>query len=174
MPLNNNALGHALGRLGALRLRRRRGLGTAPARTRAGARFEEIAARLEVSGETLRLVAKWFADTAGDLHATIGRRKPAGPSVPSPVAGEVEARLIKLASSAPPQGHLRWSLRFAGQACSVFCECRQRHSANRSFDAPVAPRVSTVGTVWGGELYVPLTLWGRSRVTRIVGTRVPW
>ncbi len=72
---------------------------------------EVIAARLEVSGETLRLVAKRFADTGGDVHATIGRKKPAGPPVPSPVTGEVEARLIKLACSAPPQGYSRWSLR---------------------------------------------------------------
>ena len=35
---------------------------------------EEIAARLEVSGETLRLVAKRFADSGGDVHATIGRK----------------------------------------------------------------------------------------------------
>ena len=33
---------------------------------------EVIAARLEVSGETLRLVAKRFAETGGDVHATIG------------------------------------------------------------------------------------------------------
>ncbi len=72
---------------------------------------EVIAARLEVSGETLRLVAKRFADTGGDLHATIGRKKPDGPPVPSPVTGEVEARLIKLACSAPPPGYSRWSLR---------------------------------------------------------------
>ena len=72
---------------------------------------EVIAARLEVSGETLRLVAKRFADTGGDVHATIGRKKPPGPPVPSPVTGEVEARLMKLACSAPPQGYARWSLR---------------------------------------------------------------
>ncbi len=72
---------------------------------------EVIAARLEVSCETLRLVAKRFADTGGDAHATIARKKPAQPPVPSPVTGEVEARLIKLARSAPPQGYSRWSLR---------------------------------------------------------------
>ena len=74
--------------------------------------FQEVLAdRLEVSGEMLRLVAKRFADTGGDVHATIGRRKPAGPPVPSPVTGDVEARLIKLACSAPPEGFSRWSLR---------------------------------------------------------------
>lgn len=72
---------------------------------------EVIAARLEVSCEALRLVAKRFADTGGDVRATIERKKPAGPPVPSPVTGEVEARLIKLACSAPPQGYARWSLR---------------------------------------------------------------
>jgi len=72
---------------------------------------EVIAARLEVSGETLRLVAKRFADTGGDVHATIGRKKPPGPPVPSPVTGEVEARLIALACTAPPEGFSRWSLR---------------------------------------------------------------
>lgn len=72
---------------------------------------EQIAARLEVSDETLRLVAKRFADTGGDVQATIRRKKAAGPPVPSPVTGEVEARLIALACSVPPAGYSRWSLR---------------------------------------------------------------
>lgn len=72
---------------------------------------EVIAARLEVSGETLRLVAKRFAETGGDIWATVGRKQRALPPVPSPVTGEVEARLIALACSTPPAGHTRWSLR---------------------------------------------------------------
>ncbi|WEB44058.1 hypothetical protein MOV08_35430 [Streptomyces yunnanensis] len=36
---------------------------------------EAIATRLGVSGETLRLVAKRFAETGGDVHATIARKK---------------------------------------------------------------------------------------------------
>jgi transposase len=70
-----------------------------------------IAARLGVSGETLRLVAKRFAETGGDVHATIVRKKRDLPPVPSPVTGEVEARLIAMACSQPPAGHARWSLR---------------------------------------------------------------
>jgi hypothetical protein len=66
---------------------------------------------LGVSGETLRLVAKRFADTGGDVHATISRKKRALPPVASVVTGEVEARLIALACSAPPPGYGRWSLR---------------------------------------------------------------
>jgi hypothetical protein len=72
---------------------------------------EVIAARLSVSGETLRLVAKRFTETGGDIWATVGRKKRDAPPVPSPVTGEVEARLIALACTAPPTGHARWSLR---------------------------------------------------------------
>lgn len=72
---------------------------------------EVIAGRLGVSGETLRLVAKRFAETGGDVHATISRKKREHPPVPSPVTGEVEARLIALACSQPPKGYARWSLR---------------------------------------------------------------
>lgn len=69
-----------------------------------------IAARLGVSGETLRLVAKRFAET-GDVWVTVGRKQRELPPVASPVTGEVEARLIALACSTPPAGHARWSLR---------------------------------------------------------------
>jgi len=72
---------------------------------------EVIAVRLGVSGETLRLVAKRFVETGGDVWATIGRKQRDLPPVPSPVTGEVEARLIALACSAAPAGHARWSLR---------------------------------------------------------------
>jgi transposase len=70
-----------------------------------------IAARLGVSGETLRLVAKRFAQTGGDVHATIARKQRDLPPVPSPVTGQVEARLIAMACAQPPAGHARWSLR---------------------------------------------------------------
>jgi hypothetical protein len=72
---------------------------------------EVIAARLGVSGETLRLVARRFAETGGDIWATTGRKQRVLPPVPSPVTGEVGARLIALACSAPPAGRARWSLR---------------------------------------------------------------
>ena len=72
---------------------------------------EVVAARLGVSGETLRLVAKRFVETGGDVHATIARKQREHPPVASPVTGEVEARLIALACSRPPAGHARWSLR---------------------------------------------------------------
>lgn len=64
---------------------------------------EVIATRLGVSGETLRLVAKRFTETGGDVRATITRKKRDLPPVPSPVTGEVEARLIAMACSQPPR-----------------------------------------------------------------------
>ena len=71
----------------------------------------QIGERVGVSTETVRLIAKRFVETGGDVQATIGRKKPPGPPVPSPVTGEVEARLIALACSTPPAGYDRWSLR---------------------------------------------------------------
>lgn len=72
---------------------------------------EVIAARVGVSLETIRLVAKRFAETGGDVHATIARKQREHPPVASQITGEVEARLIALACSQPPAGHARWSLR---------------------------------------------------------------
>lgn len=72
---------------------------------------DALVARLGVSAETLRLVAKRFADTGGDALATIARKKREQPAVASQITGEVEARLIAVACSAPPAGCARWSLR---------------------------------------------------------------
>lgn len=81
--------------------------------TSAGAVDEKkvIAARLGVSGETVRLVAKRFTETGQDVEATIGRKQRDLPPVPSQITGEIEARLIALACTQPPEGHARWSLR---------------------------------------------------------------
>ena len=70
-----------------------------------------IAARVGVSCETVRLISKRFVETGGDAWATIERKEREFPPVPSPVTGEVEAKLIALACSQPPAGRSRWSLR---------------------------------------------------------------
>jgi hypothetical protein len=70
-----------------------------------------IADRVGLSEETVRQVAKRFVATGADVEATITRKQREAPPVPPIVTGEVEARLIALACSAPPQGHARWSLR---------------------------------------------------------------
>ena len=71
----------------------------------------EIAERVGVSVETIRNVAKVYAALGGDVGATIRRKQRLTPPVEPKVTGEVEARLIALACSTPPQGYARWSLR---------------------------------------------------------------
>lgn len=70
-----------------------------------------VADRVGTSENTVRAIAKRFADTGGDVLATIGRKPRETPPVAPIVTGEVEARLIALACSSPPQGYARWSLR---------------------------------------------------------------
>ena len=72
---------------------------------------QSVAERAGVSTDTVVKVSKAYADRGGDALATITRKKRATPPVPSQVTGEVEARLIALACSAPPEGYERWSLR---------------------------------------------------------------
>jgi transposase len=71
----------------------------------------EIAERVGVSVETITNVAKAYAVHDGDVGTTIRRKKRLTPPVEPKVTGEVEARLIALACSSPPEGHARWSLR---------------------------------------------------------------
>ena len=70
-----------------------------------------IGDRVGVAENTVRAIAKRFVETGGDVGATIGRKRRVTPPVPPIVTGEVEARLIALACSRPPQGQARWSLR---------------------------------------------------------------
>ena len=56
-------------------------------------------------------VCKAYAERGGEVQATITRKKRETPPVAPIVTGEVEARLIKMACSAPPEGYDRWSLR---------------------------------------------------------------
>ena len=70
-----------------------------------------VARRVGVSETTVRSIAQRFVESGGDVETTITRKQRPGPPVPSVITGEVEARLIALACSAPPAGHARWSLR---------------------------------------------------------------
>ncbi|MFK0195713.1 helix-turn-helix domain-containing protein [Kitasatospora sp. NPDC090308] len=70
-----------------------------------------IAERTGVSCDSVRLISKRYAETGGDVWATVGRKERALPPVSSAVTGGVEVRLIAPACSTPPQGHARWSLR---------------------------------------------------------------
>ena len=70
-----------------------------------------IADRVGTSVNTVLAIAKRFDETGGDVLATIGRKPRLTPPVAPIVTGEVEARLIALACSTPPEGFTRWSLR---------------------------------------------------------------
>ncbi len=72
---------------------------------------EVVAARAGVHVDTVVKTSKAYAERGGDVEDTITRKKRLTPPVPAVVTGEVEARLIKLACSAPPEGYSRWSLR---------------------------------------------------------------
>ena len=69
-----------------------------------------VAHQVGVAENTVRAIAKRFVET-GDVEATIGRKQRETPPVPPMVTGEVEARLVALACSTPPEGRGRWSLR---------------------------------------------------------------
>jgi hypothetical protein len=72
---------------------------------------EVVAERAGVHVDTVVKTSKAYAERAGDVQATISRKKRATPPVEPKVTGEVEARLIALACSQPPAGQARWSLR---------------------------------------------------------------
>lgn len=70
-----------------------------------------VAERVGVNPQTITNVARAYIEHDGDVGATIRRKKRSTPPVEPIVTGEVEARLIALACSQPPQGYARWSLR---------------------------------------------------------------
>lgn len=70
-----------------------------------------IAERAGVSLQAIINVVKAYAEHEGDVGATIRRKERLTPPVEPKVTGEVEARLIALACSNPPDGYARWSLR---------------------------------------------------------------
>jgi transposase len=77
---------------------------------RSGSR-REIAERVGVDPQTITNVARAYVERDGDVVATIQRKKRLTPPVEPKVTGEVEARVIALACSTPPEGYTRWSLR---------------------------------------------------------------
>ena len=70
-----------------------------------------IAERVGVTEGTVYLVAKRFTQVSGRVEEVIGRRKRTSPPIEPKVTGEVEARVIALACTKPPEGFDRWSLR---------------------------------------------------------------
>ena len=76
---------------------------------------EVVAQRAGVHVDTVVKTSRAYAERGGDVEATVSRKKRLTPPVEPKVTGEVEARLIALACSAPPEGQARWSLRLLGK-----------------------------------------------------------
>jgi len=70
---------------------------------------EEISQRTKVSPSAIGITARTYA-TEG-LEYTLRRRLHEKPPVKPIVTGEIEARIIALACSNPPEGYSRWSVR---------------------------------------------------------------
>lgn len=69
----------------------------------------EIARRAGVSEATVYNTIKDYC-TRG-IHETLHYRERTEPARPLQVTGEVEARIVALACSEPPQGYARWTIR---------------------------------------------------------------
>jgi hypothetical protein len=73
----------------------------------------QIVALLEASASMVYRVRRQLAERG--LSAVLSRKPAERPPVPKIFAGDKEARLIALASSAPPAGRARWTLRLLEQ-----------------------------------------------------------
>lgn len=78
-----------------------------------------VAERVGTSESTVYLVAKAFTTHAGRVEDVIGRKKRTTPPVEPKVTGEVEARVIALACTQPPEGRQRWTLRLLEKHVAV-------------------------------------------------------
>ena len=74
--------------------------------------FQDVVAqRAGVCVDTVVKVSRAYAECGGVAADVIARKKRPAPPVEPKLTGDVEARLIALACSSPPQGAARWSLR---------------------------------------------------------------
>ena len=73
----------------------------------------EAAAAFNTSPTTVQNVRTKYA-TEG-LKSTITRKKRESPPVPAKCTGDVEAKIIATACSAPPEGRGRWTLRLLSE-----------------------------------------------------------
>ena len=69
----------------------------------------EIAKAYHTTPTTVQTVRTSYCEKG--LAATINRKKRETPPVPAKVTGEVEAHIIALACSDPPEGYSKWTLR---------------------------------------------------------------
>lgn len=75
----------------------------------------ETAQRLNTTPTTVQTVRTEFAKYG--LHRTLYRKKRETPPVPPKVDGNLEAYIISICCSEPPQGYERWTLRLIADKC---------------------------------------------------------
>lgn len=75
----------------------------------------QIAEVYHTTATTVQNVRTSYANEG--LEATIYRKKRETPPVPAKVTGDVEAHIIALACSAPPEGYERWTVRLLADKC---------------------------------------------------------
>lgn len=76
---------------------------------------QEISLTFHVSTTTVQNVRACYAEKG--LDATIKRKKRKTPPVPAKVTGDVEAHIIALACTDPPEGYSRWTVRLLADKC---------------------------------------------------------
>jgi transposase len=69
----------------------------------------EIAKRCRCETKLVYTVSKQYAENG--LEGVLTRKKRETPPVPAKITGEVEAKIIAMACSQPPEGYSRWTLR---------------------------------------------------------------
>lgn len=75
----------------------------------------EIANVFNTTPTTVQNVRTSYANNG--LETTINRKKRETPPVPPKVTGDVEAHIIALACSEPPEGYSRWTVRLLADKC---------------------------------------------------------
>ena len=70
---------------------------------------KEIANMYRINSQTVHTIRKTYA-TQG-LDAALGRKKRKTPPIQPKITGDVEAKIIALSCSEPPEGRSKWTLR---------------------------------------------------------------
>ena len=71
--------------------------------------IREVAEIFGVSPNTVNIVRKSYAEKG--LDSTIKRKKRESPPVAPKITGEIEAKIIALSCTSPPEGYCRWTIR---------------------------------------------------------------
>jgi hypothetical protein len=77
-------------------------------------RITQISERAGLSRQAIYDIRKDFLE-APSVEEFLKRKKRETPPVPAKVTGDVEARIIALACSKPPEGFARWTVRLLAQ-----------------------------------------------------------